>query len=229
MPKNVVEELKEYYRARAVEYDDWYFRRGTYDKGAAHTEEWNREACQIENCLRQSKPGGDILEIACGTGLWTRHLALLADHLTALDASPEVITINLDRVTSANVEYQIVDIFDWRAGNKYDFIFFGFWLSHVPDAKFDGFWAMVEDALAPGGQVFFVDSLISSGLSETEIQKIEAQSPVAELKVSDGRRFSIIKIFYQPAILEARLQELGWRGYVRGSEKIFLYGCLKRK
>lgn len=33
-PRKILEEQIEYYRARAAEYDDWWFRRGRYDRGA---------------------------------------------------------------------------------------------------------------------------------------------------------------------------------------------------
>jgi demethylmenaquinone methyltransferase/2-methoxy-6-polyprenyl-1,4-benzoquinol methylase len=34
-------------------------------------------------------PSGHILELACGTGNWTRRLAPMASSLTALDGAPE--------------------------------------------------------------------------------------------------------------------------------------------
>jgi hypothetical protein len=33
----------------------------------------------------------------------------------------------------------------------------GFWLSHVPLERFGAFWSLVDECLAPGGRVFFVD------------------------------------------------------------------------
>jgi len=226
-PKSqIIESQKDYYRARAAEYDNWFFRRGRYDLGEAHTKNWNQEAGEVEAFLRHSKPGGQILEIAGGTGLWTRHLAPRADRLTVLDASPEVVAINKERVASANIDYHLVDIFGWRAKQQYDFIFFGFWLSHVPADRFDDFWAMVKSALKPGGKVFFVDSLLTSDFSETEFHTSKDQGGVVERKLADGRTFNIVKIFYQPDSLKSRLAEFGWRGDVRGTENFFIYGCL---
>ncbi len=222
----IIETQKDYYRARAAEYDNWFLRRGKYDLGETHTRRWIREAGEVEAFMRASKPCGQILEIACGTGLWTRHLAPLSDHLTALDASSEVVAINKQRVASNKVDYQLVDIFDWRAKRHYDFIFFGFWLSHIPADRFDGFWAMIKAALKPGGKVFFVDSLVSSSLSETERHTSKDYGGVVERVLEDGRKFNIVKIFYQPDDLKIQLAQLDWRGDVRGTENFFIYGCL---
>lgn len=49
------------------------------------------------------------------------------------------------------------DLFAWEPDRRYDVVFFGFWLSHVPPARFGSFWALVADCLKPQGRVFFAD------------------------------------------------------------------------
>ena len=58
-------------------------------------------------------------------------------------------------------EYVVADLFNWTPNQQFDFIFFGFWLSHVPMEQFTPFWQMVKGALKPKGRVFFVDSLFT--------------------------------------------------------------------
>ena len=96
-------------------------------------------------------PGVSALEIGCGTGLFTRHLAPSVEHLTAVDASPEVLAINRARVSADNVEYVEADLFSWTPSRRYDAVFFSFWLSHVPEDRSEAFWKTVADALEPGG------------------------------------------------------------------------------
>src|SRR5262245_14925099 len=130
----------EYYRARADEYDEWFFRQGRYDHGPEHRAEWLREAAIVEEALRNTLPQGDVLELACGTGLWTRHLVQNNSRVLGVDASPEAIAINRDRVRSGSVEYEIADLFSWTPpAHRFDAVFFGFWLSHVPSELFDAF------------------------------------------------------------------------------------------
>jgi SAM-dependent methyltransferase len=86
-----------YYRERAAEYDEWFLRQGRYDQGPEHRAEWFREIGVIEAALREAVPRGEVLELACGTGLWTRHLAERHSRIVAVDASPEVVAINRGR------------------------------------------------------------------------------------------------------------------------------------
>ena len=44
------------------------------------------------------RPAGNVLEIACGTGLWTSALAGVASTVTAIDAAPEAVDIARGRV-----------------------------------------------------------------------------------------------------------------------------------
>ena len=97
----------EYYRARAPEYDDWFYRHGRYDQGEAHTRQWQREAQQIRDQLRSASGFGHILEMAPGTGIWTAELIQIGERVTALDASPEMIKINRAKLLSDKVDYQI--------------------------------------------------------------------------------------------------------------------------
>ena len=221
----ILDEQIAYYRARAEEYDEWWFRTGRYDRGEEQRQAWFAEVAQVEAALRQAGPAGHILELACGTGLWTRLLVDGATSVTAVDASPEVVRLNAERVRSPRVEYVQADLFRWRPERRYDFVFFGFWLSHVPEHRFVAFWDIVRSALRPDGQVFFLDNLFGQEQTATNHTDIDREG-VVERKLNDGRRFNIVKIFYEPVVLEQRLRELGWTGYVRTTGRFFLYGCL---
>ncbi len=147
-----------YYRARAEEYDEWWLRKGRYDRGAAQKVQWTTDIAQVEQALTEFKPSGDVLELAGGTGLWTQRLAPFADTLTVVDAAPETLTINKARPENASVQYVTADLFDWQPTQQYDVVFFSFWLSHVPAERFEAFWNTVKRCLRPEGRVFFLDS-----------------------------------------------------------------------
>ena len=223
--KKLLDEQLTYYRARAGEHDEWFLRTGRSDRGPAHRAEWFAEVAPGEAALRVAGPRGEALELACGTGLWTRHLVSLADRVTAVDASPEVIALNRERLGSDRVDYVVADIFAWRPARPFDFVLFAFWMSHVPPSRFGAFWALVRRALRPGGRVFFVDSLAEQGATARDQAPLD-DSGVARRRLNDGREFDIVKVYYEPTSLERRLRTLGWAGWIRASGRHFLYGTV---
>jgi demethylmenaquinone methyltransferase/2-methoxy-6-polyprenyl-1,4-benzoquinol methylase len=224
MIRELLDEQIAYYRARAEEYDEWFFRRGRYDRGEDFLRAWFLEVAAVESALRALRPYGDVLELACGTGLWTRHLVDSASSVTAVDASAEVIEINRHRVASSAVRYVQADLFSWQPTERYDFVFFGFWLSHVPPTHFDSFWSTVRSCLKPGGAAFFVDNTTSTS---DQPRPPDAEDYVVERELNDERRFRIVKVFHQPEALEAKLSALGWQGSVRATGEFFLHGHVR--
>ena len=182
---------------------------------------------EIRQELGRFGPTGRVLELACGTGLWTVELVRHATSVTAVDASPEVLGINRARLREAGreatVRYVETDLFDWRPDAAYDAVFFGFWLSHVPPERFEAFWRFVRSALRPGGRAFFVDSHGAETPHEKERRARDPRGHKTIRQLDDGREFRIVKVFYDPAALEGRLADLGWRFSVRTTEHL-LYG-----
>ena len=219
-------EQVDYYRARAREYDQWWLRQGRFDRGADANAQWFEEAAALERALEQFHPGGDVLELACGTGLWTRHLVGGATRLIAVDASSEVLAINRERLRAAPVQYVQADLFEWQpVPAAYDVCFFGFWLSHVPEERFAAFWEAVRTALRPGGRVFFIDSARASGSTAKQDRLPPEDEDVMTRSLNDGREFRIVKRYYQPRRLEQRLAQLGWRMEVQSTGEYFIYGA----
>lgn len=151
----------------------------------------------------------NCLELASGSGLWTRPLLRVCQRITAVDTSPEMHTRNRARNGDTRVEYVEANLFDYRPSVRYELVFAGFWLSHVPPARFASFWAMVADALAPGGRVVMVDD----GIRDAQGVSRFASDPTgsgANRRLPDGREFTIVKVAYAPEELETVLSGLGW-------------------
>lgn len=223
--RELLDEQIAYYRARAPEYDEWFLRQGRYDRGEAHRRAWFAEVEAVEAALASAEPRGRVLELACGTGLWTRRLAEHASELTAIDASPEVLERSRERVSAEHVRFVQADLFQWQPRALFDFVFFGFWLSHVPPERFTAFWETVRAALAPGGSVFFVDNAHNPAIAARD-HRLPEDGYVMDRVLNDGRRFRVVKVFYEPAELEARLAELGFAGQVRSTGEFFVWGAV---
>ena len=214
----------EYYRARSNEYDEWFFRQGRYDRGAELNQLWFNDIETLRRALDKFKPSDDILELACGTGIWTQFLLQYANRITAVDASPEVIAINQERTKSAKVRYVRADLFDWQPNKKYDAVFFAFWLSHVPPERFADFWRLIEKALQPQGRVFFMDSRFEQTSTAKNHVLENPHDTVVKRRLNDGREFNIVKVFYQTKDLEDKLRNAGWQITVKNTPYYFLYG-----
>jgi len=202
---SVLDEQRRYYAARAPEYDDWWFRRGRYALAPEAQARWDADVAEVEAALAAFRPEGDVLELAAGTGLWTRHLARTASRLVAVDASEETLSLNRARV-EGDVEYVVADVFVWEPPVPFDVCFFSFWLSHVPEERFDGFWRLVRAALGPGGRLFLVDS----GAGDRAHTGIAAGGEHELRRISDGREFTIVKRRWGPEELAARVRPLGF-------------------
>jgi SAM-dependent methyltransferase len=154
-------------------------------------------------------PEGDILELACGSGFFTGHLLRYATSLTALDSSPTMLDRCRSTLASSAASLVNADVFSWLPDRQFDVVFFGFWLSHVPPARFDRFWDLVRRCLKPKGRALFVDedSRADGVLEDTRI--IDG-TPSARRTLADGRQFDIVKLFWDPDRLKDRLRLLGW-------------------
>lgn len=196
-----------YYRAVAGEYGDHALPFGGGD--------------ELVEALEAFRPAGSVLELACGPGTWTPQLLRHATEVTAVDASPEMLAVASARVGAGRVRFVQADVFQWRPDRRYDVVFFGFWLSHVPPARFEPFWSLVSGCLAPGGRVFFVDDDY-----RTADELIEGeQSSTIQRRLTDGTAYRIVKVPHQPADLERRLEQIGWRVTVRPTSGPFFWGA----
>ncbi len=196
-----------YYRAIAGEYEDHRIPAPGEDELVAALEAFG--------------PAGHVLELACGPGAWTERLLRHATDVTAVDAAPEMLARAKARVGEERVRFIQADLFSWRPDDRYDLVFLGFWLSHVPMERFDSFWSVLADCLAPAGRVFFVDDH-----RRTPAELIEGEASVTVLRhLNDGTAFRAVKVPHRAADLEARLHAIGWRVSVTQTAGPFYWGA----
>lgn len=225
---DLLAEQARYYRERAAEYDEWFLREGRYDHGPELNARWFAEVEEVRAWLRDRGPLGEVLEMAAGTGIWTRALLEQAARVTCLDASPETLELNRRRLSGdGRAEYEVADLFNWNPTRRWDAVFFGFWLSHVPGERFAEFWSLVARALAPGGHVLLVDSL-ADPTSTAADHRLESGGE-ATRRLNDGRTFRIVKRFLEPDVLEADLARHGWRAEAGRTATYFAYADVVRE
>lgn len=203
--ERVLAEQRQYYRERALEYDDWWFRREAYALDPDTEARWFADVGELEAALEAFGPRGDVLELAAGTGTWTQQLLRFTDRVTAVDAVAEVLDLNRAR-TGGAAEYVLADVFEWQPPRQFDVCFFSFWHSHVPSRRFDAFWRLVGQVLKPEGRVFLVDNA-RLGIARC---MVSSAGEIARRRLSDGREFDLVERLWKPTDLERELAAVGW-------------------
>ena len=177
--------LQSYYAARAEEYDR------VYDKP-----ERQADLRRIEQWLPPLLSGRRVLEVACGTGYWTRSIAPVAASVVAIDSAAETLRIARQRVPTGNVAFEIGDAYALAQHRRsFDAAFAGFWFSHVPLERQREFLQGLNLALEPGAKVVLLDNLYvecsSSVISEHDARGNTYQSR----KLGDGSTHRVLKNF----------------------------------
>lgn len=178
------EELLAYYTARADEYEEIYdlpFVQADYERLAAR--------------LRDHLADRDVLEVACGTGYWTREVADHAASVVGVDASPTVLRRARAKEYAGTVGLVRADAYRLPFHEEaFSGALAGFWLSHVPVERrrefFDGF----HDVLADGARVCVFDNRYVEGF--TELDEEDDAGNTYEVRVlDDGSRHRVLKNF----------------------------------
>ena len=203
---NILQEQLAYYRARALEYDESLQgrRRVLGDQADIQVRE---EMARARDALRRLGHFEEVLELACGTGSWTRDLLGMARRITAVDGAPEMLAMARAKVAdAAAVDFVCADLFGWVPTSQYDLVMFAAWISHIPPHRLDGFLDKVRDAVRPGGYVFIVDEPAGG----REFSGPLAGGMYQTRPLRDGRTFKIVKVYYESDVICEKLRARGF-------------------
>lgn len=101
------------------------------------------------------------------------------------------------------VRFVCTDLFAWRPERRYDLVFFGFWLSHVPLERFAAFWSLVADCLTPPRP-----GLLCRDAYRTPDELINGEaSSIIRRRLNDGTAYRAVNVPHTPIGLERRLVE----------------------
>lgn len=176
-------EMKDYYAARAKEYDKIYAK-----------PERQQDLRAIEQWLPTKFAESEVLEVAAGTGYWTQFIAPAAKRMVALDASQETFSIAKTRAGCAGVDWVVGDAYQMPlAGQKFDAVFAGFWFSHIPLEKLPAYLSYLNGFLKPGARVIFLDNLYVEGNSTPLSDRDAAGNTYQTRPLADGSTHKVLK------------------------------------
>lgn len=188
--------IQSYYAARAAEYDDVYLK-----------PERQTDLRAIEQWLPALFDGTTVLEIACGTGYWTRFIAPAATAVKAIDTAPATLRIAEQRVIADNVEFRIGDAYALRPDRRrFTAAFAGFWFSHVPLERQREFLSGLDAALQPGAKVVLLDNRYVAGSSSPIVEHDASGNTYQSRRLEDGSEHRVLKNFPSEAQLRSLLE-----------------------
>jgi len=185
--------MKEYYDARAPEYDDWYHGRGGF--ATRDRQGWDDELVALTRTIDQL-PALRTLDVACGTGFLTRHLR---GDVVALDQSARMLDQARRQAPRATLVQGDALALPFPNG-AFGRVFTGHFYGHLEKPERERFLA---EARRVAGEIVVVDaSRQHSGIDEHMSQRT----------LDDGTTWEVYKRYFTGAGLAAEL---------RGGEVLF--------
>ncbi len=179
--------MKEYYDARASEYDDWWLGRGLF--AGRERPGWEDELDQLGAVLR-ALPPVRTLDVACGTGFLTQHLP---GEVVGLDQSERMITIARERLPRASFVAGDALELPFPDG-AFDRLFTSYFYCHLEEQDRVRFLA---EARRVAGELVVVAS--RPGAADEPASRWE------ERVLEDGTRWQVFKRVFEPDALAAEL------------------------
>jgi demethylmenaquinone methyltransferase/2-methoxy-6-polyprenyl-1,4-benzoquinol methylase len=178
--------VKAYYERRAGEYDDWLHGVGLYaDRDRPG---WHEELDALCVAL-EALPPARTLDIACGSGFFTR---CLPGEVVALDQSASMIEVARER--DAADEYVVADAFRLPfPDGSFDRAFTGHFYGHLGASERESFLA---EARRVAQELVVLDSAKHERVEHEEWQ---------ERVLKDGSRWQVYKRYFEPDQLVAEL------------------------
>ena len=192
--------MQAYYAARANEYE------GIYAKS-----ERQPDLRRLETTIPALFAGRKLLEIACGTGYWTRHIARTAAQIVATDLTEETLQVARGKeLPDEGVRFTLADAFKLHADlGQFDAAFAGFWISHIKLAERSAFLDSLRARLAPGAIVAFLDNLYVEGNSTPIARRDPEGNTWQQRSLSDGSTHMVLKNYPAEAELVAAVDRYG--------------------
>ena len=188
-------ELHAYYASRAPYYDAVYLKA-----------ERRQDIAFLSLHLPERLANREVLEVACGTGYWTQHIAPAVSRMVATDGTAEPLEFARLRPGTEKVVFEQADAYALPADlGQFSAAFAGLWFSHIPVAARVPFLHGLHERMRPGARILFIDN------NEVQLRDF----PIAETdgdgntyqhrKLRDGSMHRVLKNFPSESELRALL------------------------
>lgn len=177
--------MKEYYRRRAPEYDNFY-----------ELPERSRDLAQLTSWLVERVRGRTVLEVAAGTGHWTEAAATSAKAITATDYNPETLSIAASRGIGPHVTWVTGDAYALpEFACKFEVGMAHLWWSHVERQRWKEFLSHFASRLQPQATLLMIDQIYVENLCTPILRRDAGGNQFTLRTLQDGTSYEILKNF----------------------------------
>ena len=179
--------MRGYYERRAPEYDDWWLGTGLFAQ--RDRPGWSEEVAVLLDVVA-ALPAASVLDVACGTGFLSSHLA---GEVVGLDQSAAMLRIAAERIPNGRVVCAEAVPLPFRDG-EFDRVFTSHFYGHLLPGERSAFLA---EARRVAREIVVVDAALRDDVAPEERQ---------ERVLNAGSRHRVYKRFFRASELA---QELG--------------------
>src|ERR1041384_6807151 len=181
--------LPDYYSRRAPEYEKIWYRDDPVRQG---------EQREIISVLQKIFKDRKVLEVACGTGFWTQHLADTAREILAVDISDAMLALAREKHLPPKVQLIRGDAYQLDTIDEKDFDggLANFWLSHVPKSRHAEFLDGFHARLTEGSAVFMADNVYVEGVGGRLVTRPGVEDTFKLRRLDDGSTHEGLKNYF---------------------------------
>ncbi|MBU0982228.1 MAG: class I SAM-dependent methyltransferase [candidate division Zixibacteria bacterium] len=193
--RQLIEQMNAYYDARAPWHDQYM----SYES----SDRMEELLAPVIDVLGGLVTDRNVLELACGTGNWTKVLAKRAAMVTALDKSPRSLEIARTKLAGyTNVFLVQGDAYALEAvTDSYDVVFSADWWSHIPRDMVPSVLESTVRLSKPGSPVVFLDMLFREAFTDEPSRYDSSGNRIFLRRLPDGSEYEVVKNFPDKAAL----------------------------
>lgn len=185
--------LVEYYSQRAPDYEQ-IWRRNDPARQA--------EQSALASAMQEAFPNCRVLEVACGTGYWTRLVAVVAEHIVAVDLSPAMLSLARQKQIE-RADFREADAYELGSlPGPFNGGLAAFWFSHIPRQRLPEFLDGFHRQLSPDAWVVLADNVYVPGVGGELVTHPGTADTFKRRQQADGSAIDVLKNYYSAEELE---------------------------
>lgn len=150
---------------------------------------------ELQECAKNQT----VLEVACGTGYWTPHIAPISRKIVSTDYSDEMLKVARGQgIAKASFvhddAYQLTNV----GSELFDVGFAMHWVSHIPLSRWDEFFTAFHARLKPGAKVMLADDIRRPDDTDPYYSKLADRDSYEVRHLPNEKSYEILKTYFMP-------------------------------